>query len=282
MISIFNIINPIHILTFVITSSLALLYILTILWNPNFRNRNNLFTLNLSVAVIFCITYWFFYYIVVNNYPELLVRDSICVALNYFELMCTIQVPLAMISLSVYRLLYVVYHQKAFIRRREWILGCIGCEWILGGVLALPRISYHGTVSLIGTDLKASNPWVFFVSCRNVPHPSGSESIHCWWSSSYQRRSVSSFRWVSSSSLSLRPDVFIKRNHQRTRAINQLFRQATGAIFTWYGISSLCRGSSWEDGVQSTSTSCSMLRRNRIQPSPRISFCSPNSRFLLI
>lgn len=147
MVDLFYIINPIHVLTFVVTILLALVYILPILCNARFHNHTNVFTLNLAVAIICCVTYWLFYFVILEIQPQLLVSDSICVALNYFELMCTIQVPLAMIALSVYRLLYVVYHQKPFVRKKQWITLGIGCEWFIGLLLALPRVSFHASVS---------------------------------------------------------------------------------------------------------------------------------------
>ncbi|CAF0720890.1 unnamed protein product [Adineta ricciae] len=53
--------------------------------------------------------------------------------------MCTLQVPLALIEVSCYRLCCIVYHTKAFFRRKQWIITCVLSQWTFGILISLLR-----------------------------------------------------------------------------------------------------------------------------------------------
>jgi hypothetical protein len=51
--------------------------------------------------------------------------------------MCTFQVPLAFLAISVNRLCSIVYHTKVFFKRKQWISGII---------FSMPRIPFSDRV----------------------------------------------------------------------------------------------------------------------------------------
>ncbi|UJR21679.1 hypothetical protein I4U23_024756 [Adineta vaga] len=117
---------------------LASIYSISTLCIRRFHNVNNVFTVNLCVAAICCGTYWLCTLTLQRFHPELFSNSTICGVLNYFQMMCTLQAPLAMIEVSVYRLCRVVYHTKIFFRRKEWIILCIISQWMSGILVSLP------------------------------------------------------------------------------------------------------------------------------------------------
>jgi hypothetical protein len=141
-----SILGLIQIIILVLAIILALIYSISILLLRRFHNVNNIFTVNLCFAAICCCSYWLFYIIVYRFYPEILAGDQACVAVNYFEMMCTIQVPLAVVEVSVHRLCSVVYHTKLFFKKKRWAVICITSHWIIGIFVALPRITINDPV----------------------------------------------------------------------------------------------------------------------------------------
>ncbi|CAF3633652.1 unnamed protein product [Adineta steineri] len=70
----------------------------------------------------------------------------ICVTLNYFRTTCTLQVPLAIIQISVNRFCSVVYHTKFFFKTKQWAMICISTQWILGiSISSIWPIIFHST-----------------------------------------------------------------------------------------------------------------------------------------
>jgi hypothetical protein len=61
-----------------------------------------------------------------------------CTLVLYAETMCTIQVPLAFIIVSIHRLCSIVYHTKGFFKTKQWLKICIASQWIAGLILSLP------------------------------------------------------------------------------------------------------------------------------------------------
>jgi hypothetical protein len=127
----------------------ALIYSIPILLIRRFHSINNAFTVNLCFATICSAIYWLSYCIAIQFYPQHLAGDQICIVLGYFGIMCTIQLPLALVEVSVYRLCSVVYFTKPFFKKKQWAMICIASQWAIGIIAPLPRISLNDSVSIL-------------------------------------------------------------------------------------------------------------------------------------
>jgi len=146
MVSLTTILIPIQITFFVITILLAIIYLIPILLIRRFHNVNNIFTVNLCVASICCDIYWLSNFINSNFFPQNSNDAASCFAQNYFAMVFTMQVPLALIEIAIHRLSSVVYHRKPFFKKKRWVIICILCQWIAGVILSLPEISSINSV----------------------------------------------------------------------------------------------------------------------------------------
>ena len=149
-----DIIHYIQIVVIILTIFLALTYLLPIVFIDRFRNFNNIFTLNLCLATIVCNLYWLIHYILLKFYPTYMFMKPICFLLLYFELMCTLQVPLAFLAVSVHRLCAIVYHTRPFFRRKQWILLCVTIQWMSGILLSIPGIPFQSRVRAVSPFAK--------------------------------------------------------------------------------------------------------------------------------
>jgi hypothetical protein len=138
--------NLIQLIIFALTILLAVIYLTPILLIRRFHNVNNVFTVNICFASICCCTYWLFYYIVLDLYPDFLSGDQTCIGFNFFEMMCTLQVPLAAVETSVHRLCSIVYHTKLFFKKKRWAIICLLSQWATGIIFSLPRITINDPV----------------------------------------------------------------------------------------------------------------------------------------
>jgi hypothetical protein len=127
---------------------LALVYSIPILIIHRFHNVNNLFTVNVCLAVICCAVYYLSYTTASQIDSQSLFTGEICAVLNYFQMMCTIQVPLALIAVSIHRLCSVVYHTKVFFRKQRWVIICIASQWTAGILLVLPPTIINNSVRI--------------------------------------------------------------------------------------------------------------------------------------
>jgi hypothetical protein len=127
----------------VITILLSLIYLIPILFLRRFHNVNNVFTLNFCFAAICCDIYWLSYSVMIHFFPTSYPYNDAasCFLLNYFQVMCTIQVPYAVVSVSIHRLCSVVYYTKPFFKTKQWAIICISSQWIVGIIFSLLQIS---------------------------------------------------------------------------------------------------------------------------------------------
>jgi len=146
MMNFVTILNIIQIILLILTILLAIIYLIPILLIRQFHNINNVFTVNICFASICCCIYWLFYYIILEFDPQYFSAVQTCIAFNYFQMMCTIQVPLAVVEASVHRLCSIVYHTKPFFKKKRWAIICIASQWTVGIVFSLPRISINDPV----------------------------------------------------------------------------------------------------------------------------------------
>ncbi len=117
---------------------LAFIYSITVLFSQQFRGHIHILTMNLCVATACCALYWMIYYIMSQWNSQQLNEANTCTLVLYAETMCTIQVPLAFIIVSIHRLCSIVYHTKGFFKTKQWLKICIASQWIAGLILSFP------------------------------------------------------------------------------------------------------------------------------------------------
>ncbi len=119
----------------------ALVYLIPVLIVPRFHNLNNAFTMNLCLAIICCDMYWFSYYTILYFFPGIYVIYTSRLAQCYFSMMCSVQVPFAILVVAVHRLCSVLYGAKRFFKKKRWATICFLCQWTTGLICALPELS---------------------------------------------------------------------------------------------------------------------------------------------
>ena len=137
----------INIAVLILTISLAVVYLIPVLLIRRFHNTNNVYTANICFATICCCSYWLFFYIALEFYPQIISGIGICVVLNYFGMMCTFQVPLAVVGASFNRVRLVVY-TKRFSKKKPWPITCLIGHWVLGFIFSVPQISFNEEVRI--------------------------------------------------------------------------------------------------------------------------------------
>lgn len=153
-----NAINIFQLVIFFLIIILAGFYILSILCFYRVYHSNNIFTINLCCAAICCCLHWICYYILLIYHPRYFLRSNICMILDYFEIMCTIQVPLAVIIVSIHRFCCVIYHTKQFFKTKKWAILCITIQWLIGFCVSIPRLVF---------DHRVKFEYLFFYSINN-------------------------------------------------------------------------------------------------------------------
>ena len=123
MASISTILVPCLIGTSAIIFLLALMYLIPALVVHRFCNIHTVFTVNVCFAIAFCDLYWFSYSIILDFFPSVIRGPSSCLVHNYFSMMCNMQVPLAVLTVSIHRLCSVVYYAKPFFKKKK--MGCL-------------------------------------------------------------------------------------------------------------------------------------------------------------
>jgi hypothetical protein len=156
MTSVTTILMSIEITLFIITILLTFIYLIPILLIRRFHNVNNVFTVNLCFAAICCDTYTLATYLTSNFFPTNFIDPVICFVLTHFGMMCTIQVPLALVEVSIHRLCSVVYHTKPFFKKKQWLIICISSQWTAGFIFSLPQISSINSVRISNHKLIVS------------------------------------------------------------------------------------------------------------------------------
>ena len=142
MVAAVSLVHYIQIFINAITVLFSLAYSIPVLLLARFRNVNNIFTVNLCVASICCNAYWLVFLALEESAPAYLSFNNHCIAFNYFQMMCTSQVPFAVIAVAVSRLCSIVYPTKIFFKRKLWVILCISIQWTLGVLFALPRLPF--------------------------------------------------------------------------------------------------------------------------------------------
>ncbi|CAF4080024.1 unnamed protein product [Adineta steineri] len=70
-------------------------------------------------------------------------NGNVCIVATYFEMMCNLQVSLAIVGASFNRLCSIVYHTKPFLRTKKWTIICVIGQWAVGIILSLPDLPFN-------------------------------------------------------------------------------------------------------------------------------------------
>lgn len=135
-----QIFSVIRIILFGLIVLVAFVYSIPIMFMHRFHHRNNILTLNICIATIFCCIYWFIFYIILRvdllGTYSFMIRS--CAFVSIVPVILTLQIPFSFVTVSIHRLCCIQYHNKNFFKTRKWIAICILTQWILGVVSILP------------------------------------------------------------------------------------------------------------------------------------------------
>jgi hypothetical protein len=149
MIDVASIVGFVQISLYGVIILLALAYYILITLIRQFHHRINIFTVNVAVAALCCSLYWMIFYIMTAVNVRQLYAVKYCSLLIYAQMMCTLQLSLALIVVSIHRLCSIVYHTKIFFKSRKWVIMCVACQWISGIVVSLPLWIRDPLVSIL-------------------------------------------------------------------------------------------------------------------------------------
>ncbi len=133
--------------------SLTLAYSIPFILFQRLRHRSHVFTISVCGAILCCSIYWLVCYVMTDTNGQQFYNAKTCSLVFYMETMCTLQVPLALMVVSIHRLCCVVYYNKLFFKSKQWISICIICQWMVGIIMSLPIFIRNGPVRI-------------FVNCR--------------------------------------------------------------------------------------------------------------------
>ena len=140
-----------NLLIFIVLSILiflTLIYCIPLLFLQRFHHRRYVFMINLCGAIFLCSIYWLVAFVMLTTNVRQFYNRKTCSLVFYVQMMCTLQVPLALIIVSIHRFYCVVYNNKRFFHSKLWICMCLICQWSLGLVLPLPMFIRDGAVSV--------------------------------------------------------------------------------------------------------------------------------------
>ena len=119
---------------------LALIYSIPIVTLRRFHQPNNIFTLNVSVAMILCCLSWLPSISLPAFNDSLQIPPKIQLFIQTAQLLFTVQIPLSFVVTSLHRYCFLIYYRKMRFNRKRWIIVCIASQWILGFLLAIPNV----------------------------------------------------------------------------------------------------------------------------------------------
>ncbi|CAF3256816.1 unnamed protein product [Rotaria socialis] len=117
---------------------LTLIYAIPLMFIRRFCHRIHVFTINTSMAILFCSIYWLVVSILKLTRVEKPTDARTCSLELYAQTMCTLQVPLALVLVSIHRLSSVVYHNKIAFQNKRCISMCLIGQWLTGILIPLP------------------------------------------------------------------------------------------------------------------------------------------------
>lgn len=139
MSNVLRVINHFQLTLFIVIFIIAAFYSTIILFNRRFHHSNHLLTMNFCFTIIAFGFYWIYFFVTILHFPMNIFKSSTCFALNYFEMMTTIEIPLAMIVISISQFFLIVSHKKRNFHRKFITFVFVLIQWIIGFVSPIPR-----------------------------------------------------------------------------------------------------------------------------------------------
>ncbi len=122
----------------ILLAILCMFYFIPILFVRRFHHPNNILTVNICLTITLCALYHIIYFLIFIHIRRLLVNRNVCNVIEYLRVTMACQTGYAFITASIYRYATVIYHSKAFFKKKQWIKICILCQWIAGILTPLP------------------------------------------------------------------------------------------------------------------------------------------------
>jgi hypothetical protein len=123
---------------------LALLYIVCITRNSEFHHRNYALNVSFTITIVLCGIMW----IVQNRLSSIHLNKTTSMLLFYFFFVTMAQIPMALLTLAIYRLVTIVYRSIAAFRRRTFVPFLITCQWVFCFVISVPLIVFEMRVGV--------------------------------------------------------------------------------------------------------------------------------------
>ena len=146
MVGLSRVIGIIQITVSFLAILLTLLYAIPLLTISRFRRRPNIFTINVCAAICCCSLFWISFNVMMEVNVRQLYQISTCSLMFYGQVMCTLQVPLALTVVSIHRLCCIVHHNNGFYWSKRWMLLCVAIQWAVGLILPLPVFTRNSSV----------------------------------------------------------------------------------------------------------------------------------------
>jgi hypothetical protein len=139
-----QIVNILIIVAIILEGSVSIgacLYAIPLCIIRRFHTPLNLLSLNVSVAAFMCGTFWGIVFTMSAFYPRIFWTLQSCVPLRYLQHMVVSQVVYGFCMVSLNRLIYIVYKNKALFRTNKWIAICVSIQWVFAALIPLPVIA---------------------------------------------------------------------------------------------------------------------------------------------
>ncbi len=130
----------------------SLFYALPLCFIRRFHTSLNFLSLNVSLTLFMCTTFWAIYFIMTTFYFDVLWTERSCLLILYLQTTVNCQFISALCIVSLNRLFAVVYHNKVLFRTKKWAGVCIGIQWISGILIPLPQFASSLAVNNIRID----------------------------------------------------------------------------------------------------------------------------------
>ena len=115
---------------------------------PTVYHRTHVFTINVCMAILCCSIYRVVSLAMTEINVQQFYNIQTCSLVFYAQTMCTLQVPMALIVVSIHQLCCVVFYNKAIFKTKRWAFICVTCQWIFGSIISLPLVIRNQTVKI--------------------------------------------------------------------------------------------------------------------------------------
>jgi hypothetical protein len=149
MMDLYSVIIILQISVFCLILFFAVMYSVLILFIRRFHHHNNIFILNMCIAIIGTCVYFIIYFAMAYFDLQSLFAPHMCILLYYAYNIANIEIPFAFVAFSIHRFCSMKYHANPFFKTKRWVAICIGCQWTAIFLISLPFILRQNRVSSV-------------------------------------------------------------------------------------------------------------------------------------